>query len=213
MKSVLKGLLGVILGLCLVAVGVVVSPMVAGFWAVNAIVNSEPVSRETETADTRVIHAISRTEQVALLSLGIQGIEKKTEKTSFFGVDIPGSERALFLQYTFRAKLGINGEEVKVEQTGENEFTVSVPAFIVIGHDDVTFSLAAEDNGVLSWVTPEIDTIEMTNEILSDGARQEYIESNEDLLREQAEAFYRGIVHGIDPTVDLKFEFGPRSSQ
>lgn len=200
MKSAAKWVLGVILAVCLVGVGaVLVSPLLGN------VMN--PLGTKSETINTQVVNAITRTEEVALLSLGIQGIEQKTRKMDFFGVDIPGSERALYLQYSFTAKLGIDGKQVKIEPLDDKSFRIAIPAFTFIGHDDVTFGLAVESNGALSWTTPEIDTIEMTNSILNDDAQQKYLDSYQELLREQAKAFYRGIITGIDPAIDLEFAF------
>lgn len=76
-----------------------------------------------------------------------------------------------------------------------------------MGHDDQTFELVAEDNGALSWVTPEIDSVEMVNKILDDTAQAEYIASNAETLQEQAASFYRGIVTGIDPELTVEFAY------
>ncbi len=188
-------------------VAIVAAVVVFGGPVLNGYLNAKPVETKSESSNTQVIAAITRTEQVALVSLGIQGIAEKTQSTTIFGMEVPGSERALFLQYTFNAKLGLDGKDVEIEKTGENEFTITMPEFIFIGHDDVNFKLATEKNGVLSWATPEIDTFEMTNNILSDEAQVEYVQANRKLLREQAKAFYSGIVSGIDPSIDLDFEF------
>lgn len=144
---------------------------------------------------------------VSLLSLGIQGIAEKTGKTTVFGVEVPGSERATFIQYTFSAKLGFDGKDVKIEERGTNQYTISIPEFVFIGHDDVDLKLVTEKNGVLSWTNPKIDTLEMANHILNDKAQDGYIDSNEAVLKDQAKAYYNGIVKGIDPTIDLDFEF------
>ena len=71
----------------------------------------------------------------------------------------------------------------------------------------MTFKVAVEKNGVLSWVTPEIDTVEMTNQILNDETQQKYLDDNEEILREQAQAFYKGIVGAIDPDIRLEFDY------
>src|SRR5690606_12070252 len=48
----------------------------------------------TEESSSQVITSITRTEEVSLLSLGIQGIDSKkaNSKVPFLGLDIPGSE-------------------------------------------------------------------------------------------------------------------------
>lgn len=168
---------------------------------------SSPVGATSQYHNTQVINAVTRTEEVSLLSLGIQGIAEKTGKTTVFGVEVPGSERATFIQYTFSAKLGFDGKDVKIEERGTNQYTISIPEFVFIGHDDVDLKLVTEKNGVLSWTNPKIDTLEMANHILNDKAQDGYIDSNEAVLKDEAKAYYNGIVKGIDPTIDLDFKF------
>ena len=57
------------------------------------------------TSDTQVIRSMERTKEVALLRLGITGIISQENKSHFFNMEIPGTERARFIQYTFDAKL------------------------------------------------------------------------------------------------------------
>lgn len=190
-----------------VAVGLVV---VAGLVAVGiakAFPNFSLFESASETRNTQIINSITREEQVVLLSLGIQGISEQRERGSFLGVDVPGSGRASFVQYAFNAKLGIEGNDVKIVQTGESDLLVSIPKFIFIGHDNESFRTVVEDNGALSWVTPEIDTVEMINTILNDDAQDQYIDSNQEILEDQARVFYTAIVTSIDPTIAIRFEF------
>ncbi|MGD8214017.1 hypothetical protein [Aestuariimicrobium sp. Y1814] len=166
-----------------------------------------PITVETEKNDTRIIESITRKEQVVLLSLGIQGIAEQTQTTKLFGKSIPGSSRAMFVQYNFHAKLGIEGKDVEIQQTGDDEYLVTIPEFIFIGHDKESFKLVTEDKGVLGFVTPEIDPVEMINGILNDDAKQQYVNTNREVLRDQAQAFYSGIILSIDPAVKVKFAF------
>ena len=162
---------------------------------------------ESESTDTRVIQAITREEQVVLLSLGIQGISEKTERITFLGVDVPGSERASFVQYSFNAKLGIDGRDVRIVPRGEKKYRISIPEYIFIGHSNEDFKLVAENNGALSFITPENDPVEMINNILSEDTQAEYIANNEEILREQAVMFYSGIITGIDPEISITYDF------
>lgn len=200
------GIVGAVLGsLLLVVAGILLS----GLALVQSIFGSTPVSTQTETVDSQVINAIERTQEVSLVSLGIQGIEKKAESTTtYFGMVVPGSERTKFLQYAFDAKLGLDGENVSIEQTGEKEFTVTVSQFTFIGYDNMHFEVATESNGVMSWVTPEIDSAAMANSILNDEAKQKYLSSHREILQEQAQAFYGGIIRAVDPGIDVTFDFG-----
>lgn len=166
-----------------------------------------PFGIESESHDSQVIQAIERTQEVSLVSLGIQGIKQKDQSGTIFGMNIPGTGEKVFLQYSFDAKLGIDGAQVNVTKTGKNAYLIAVPEFIFIGYDEPTFKVAAEDGGALSWVTPDIDEVEMVNEILNDDARRTYIDSNEQLLKEQTKVFYRSLITSIDPAVTMTFEF------
>lgn len=175
--------------------------------AVRAVPALALAGSDSESRDARVVDAITREEQVVLLSLGIEGIAEQTERGSFLGIDVPGSGRATFVQYGFRAKLGIDGDGVRISRVGEDALVISVPEFVFIGHDDESFRTVIENNGVLSWVTPQIDTAEMITTILDGDAQEQYIEANTDVLEDQARAFYTGIVNGIDPHLTVMFEF------
>jgi len=201
--SFTKKVLVSVVAICLVAVGALLA-----LGATSVFPSLSLFDTASETRDTQIINSVTRKEQVVLLSLGIQGISEKNQRGSFpFGIDVPGSERASFVQYGFNAKLGIEGKDVKFVQTGKTDLLVSIPKFIFIGHDKESFKLVAEVNGVLSWVAPKIDTIEMINNILNNDAQKKYIDSNEEILRDQAKVFYTSIITSIDPTIAIRFEF------
>lgn len=162
---------------------------------------------ESYSHDSQVIHAIERTQEVSLLSLGVQGIREENRSSEVFGKSIPGTGERVFLQYNFDAKLGVDGAEVTVTKTGKSAFLISVPEFIFIGYEEPTFKVAVEDGGVLSWATPDIDQVEMVNDILNDDARETYIASYEELLQEQTRTFYDSLITSIDPAVVTTFEF------
>lgn len=191
-------LLALLLALVLVGVGI--------FALVRATADQEDYT----TRNSQVIQSITREQQVVLLSLGIQGIMERSQDSHLFGLEnlpIPWSERASFIQYEFTAKLGHDGAEVQIDELGENRFRITVPEFEFIGHSDEQFKVAAEDNGVLSWITAPIDPVQMVNDILSDSTKDEYVEKNQDLLQDQAEAFYNGILQGIDPEITAEYVF------
>lgn len=192
---------------CIFAVGAL-----SALGGMKAMPNIFSSGIDSETRSTQLVKSITREEQVVLLSLGIQGIEKKSESGKFFAGTFfetgnPGGERTKFIQYTFKAKLGIEGKDVTVEQTGEGEIIVSIPEFIFIGNSDPDFELVAEKNGALSWATAEIDSLDMVNSILSTDNQKHFVDENVEILEDQARAFYRGIITSIDPTVDVTFEF------
>ncbi|MGB3374235.1 MAG: hypothetical protein WBA87_03750 [Microbacterium sp.] len=163
----------------------------------------------TQESSSQVITSITRTEEVSLLSLGIQGIDsKKTKgKDPFFGMELPGTERATFIQYEFKAKLGFDAKHVKIKALDDNAYRVSIPQFIFIGHSDIKLELIADTSGGLSAFTPEIKQLDMANKVLSDKEQSKYIADNEETLREQAEFFYTRIVSAIEPEATLEFEF------
>ncbi|GAA3881060.1 hypothetical protein [Tessaracoccus defluvii] len=163
----------------------------------------------SESHDRQVIAAVQRTEEIALVSLGIEGILDESKESTFLGVKVPGSKRLTLMQYGFTAKLGVDGAGVRIEPADENTYEISFPEFIFIGFDDPTFKVAAEDNGILSWATPEIDSLEMVNKVLTDDAKSEYIVANEELLQEQATTFYTSILRAVDPDIELTFVFRP----
>lgn len=167
----------------------------------------DAVDTVSTSSNTQVIASMRSVQEVALLSLGVQGIAERTEQRTIFGVRVPGAGREVFMQYDFKAKVGLDGQAVQFRELGDDELRISIPEFIFIGHDDVTFKVAVEKNGVLSWVTPEIDSVEMTNAILNDETQQQYLDDNEEILREQAQAFYKGIAHAIDPEIRLEFDY------
>ena len=91
--------------------------------------------------------------------------------------------------------------------TGDKAFIVTIPDFIFIGHNNEEFKIAVEDNGVLSFVTPEVDTVALIQRVLSDDARDEHVESNREVLEQQATNFYTGIIKGIDHEIDVDVKF------
>jgi hypothetical protein len=199
----LRALLVAFLGICLVGVGAVVA-----LGATGALPGFRLFGASAETRNTQIVTAVTREEQVVLLSLGIQGIEVKDQgPTEFFGIKIPGSERAAFLEYGFNAKVGIDGRHVHVQQTAEKEYLVSIPEFSFLGHSDEHFRVAAVENGVLSFISAPIDPVEMINGILNEASQRKYVDSNTELLKDQSKAFYTGIISAIDPTISLNFEF------
>lgn len=160
------------------------------------------------TSDTQIYQSVQREEKVSLLALGIQGIEKKTADGKILGVPAPAADRTTLIQYQFTARVGIDGEKVTiVAGDTENAYVISIPEFIFIGYDDPHFEDAIESNGPLSFLTEEVEVTQMINTILSDENQQAYIEDHEQTLRDQAQAYYTGIIASIDPDATVTFEF------
>jgi hypothetical protein len=166
-----------------------------------------PFGISSESKDSQVITAIKRTQEVSLLSLGVQGIKSEKRSSDVWGIGIPGSGETVFLQYEFDAKLGIDGALVKLNKTAESAYAVTVPDFTFIGYSDPTFEVAVEDNGIMSWTTPDIDQVEMVNEILNDESRQNYLDEQRSTLEDQAKVFYDGLITSIDPEAKTTYVF------
>ena len=166
-----------------------------------------PFGVDHEEQNSQVVNAITRQEKVVLLKLGMQGIASKSVQSTILGVDVPGTARALYLQYNYSAMLGIDGSAVTVTPETENTYRINVPAFEFLGHSDVEFKKAIEKNGIISLVTPEIDVAEMTTQLLNDTAKDQLIADNREALQDQARVFYTGIIHGIDPEAKIEMSF------
>jgi hypothetical protein len=188
---------------CVACAGV----LIIALSAMNVLRLPELFAAEETTSDSQVIEAVSRTEEVALLALAVQGIERKDTQGKLLGVTVPASDRTALLQYEFTAKVGVDGSDVTVDGNGDDGYIVTVPPFIFVGYDAPRFEDPIESNGAISWLTPEIKETEMVNEILSAEKQQEYIAAHLEDLRAQTEAFYEGIVLGVDPSARVEFRF------
>jgi hypothetical protein len=166
-----------------------------------------PFGVNAERKDSQVITAVERTQEVSLLSLAVQGLTSETRDREIFGQSVPGSGETVYIEYAFRAKLGLDGEQVDVRRSGSSAYVVSVPDFLVIGYDEPTFEMAVEDNGVLSWVTPDVDQLDMVNDVFDDDAQREYLDDQQSALEEQTKVFYDSLITGIDPDARITYEF------
>jgi hypothetical protein len=166
-----------------------------------------PIGVKSSSEDSQVIQAIERTQEVSLVSLGIQGLSNQKKCSEVFGKCVPGSSESVFVQYEFDAKLGIDGSDVRVEKTGETTFSVSIPKFSFIGYDQPTFKVATQSGGVLRFITPDIDRVEMINKILDENAQDKYIESNGQVLKDQTKVFYESLIKSVDSDAEVTFEF------
>ncbi|QGU04178.1 hypothetical protein [Corynebacterium comes] len=175
-----------------------------GAWTLKKMPTLEaPLETVTESSNEKIVTAVDRQEQLVLLSANVQGLSEERANRG----NLPGTERTQFVKYTYRAKLGIEGGDVNIKETGDNRYLISVPEFIFIGHDRAKFEIAVENNGPLSWITPDIDTAKTITKILNEDAKAEQVKENRDLLEDQTENFYTGIIHGIDDQVEIEFEF------
>lgn len=180
---------------------------IGGFTMVKNLGWLSPFGINSRSHDSQVIHALERTQEVALVGLGIEGIKEEEQDGEIFGVDVWGTTQKVFMRYSFNAKLGIDGEKVKVTKKAEDSYLISVPEFTFIGYEDLNFEVAVEDGSVLSWTTPDIDKVEMVNEVLNDDEKDKYVISNEDILEAQTKVFYDSLIKSIDSTIVTEYEF------
>jgi hypothetical protein len=180
---------------------------IVGFTVLKNAGLLSPLGIKSETADSQVVQSIKRTEEVSLLALGIQGITSEERCSTAFGKCVPGTSDEVYMQYNFTGKLGIDGAGVEVTESGADTYTISVPTFEFIGYSEPTFEVAVTDDGVLSWVTEDIDQAAMITKILSDDAQQKYLDDNEAMLQEQTRVFYDNIIMSVAPQAKITYEF------
>lgn len=161
----------------------------------------------TYDRDSQIVQSVEAKEEVALVSLGIQGIKRRETAGNAFWGQIPGATRVSLLQYEFHAKLGLDGSRVKVTPKGNGQFTVMIPNFIFIGYDKPHFEAAIDQNGALSWFAPEIEETDLINAILGEDSQKDYLTKYDDDLKEQAKVFYTSIITAIDPAATISWEF------
>jgi hypothetical protein len=190
---------------CVIVIAAAIASFVLGAVSVPAF--ASVFGNNSQSHDVQVIESFERQEEVALVSLGIQGIERGTDAGQVLGVTVPGADRLTLIQYTFQAKLGVDGKRVRIESNGDGTFYVTVPEFSFIGYDQPEFEDPIRQNGALSFLTPEVNEPAMINSILSEDAQQEYLRQYADLLKEQTKSYYTNIATSIDPDAKLKFEF------
>lgn len=86
---------------------------VVALGGVAILQNKGIIGTQGDALNTRVIKSVEREEQVVLLSLGIEGLAEKSSNKEVLGVGIPWTDRTQFVQYSYKAKLGIEGKDVK----------------------------------------------------------------------------------------------------
>jgi hypothetical protein len=192
-----------LVGLVALVVGGLIVSRNAGFLS--------PFGIESTSRDSQVIQAVERTQEVALVGLNIQGLTSEKRSSTIFGRSVPGTGETVYIQYEFTAKVGIDGSKVGISRDGADGYEVSVPAFSFIGYDQPKFEEAVTDGGVLSFVTADIDTLQLVNKILGDDQQDDYVSKNRDVLEEQTKAFYGRLITSIDPGADVEYTFATDS--
>lgn len=174
---------------------------------VGTMLTGSLLGARSEVTSSQVIESVTLEEEVVLLGLNTQGITSQETSTTFGGLDLPGTTRESYIRYTLTAKLGIDGRDVAITESGENAYVVEIPDFIYIGEDDTDYEVIVEENGLLSWVTPDVDVLELASDLPTQSDKAEYLRLNDQALRDQAEVFYGNIIASIDPDADVTFEF------
>ena len=198
-------LLWQVLLLIVVLVGGAAAAFASG--GLNALALKSLFSSSSSERDSQVVQAVTRVQEVALLSLHIEGVTRHESNGEILGVAIPASEKTTLIQYKFDAKLGVDGSQVKIEPTGPKSFRVTIPHFIGIGFDKPKFEDALERSNPLGMLAAPAIQSRMTNNVLSDENKQKYVTQNAAALKDQAKLFYTGIIANVDPEITVDFEF------
>lgn len=162
-----------------------------------------------ESNETQVVTAMKKQKEVAVLGLSVTDIYDKSQATTFFGLDVPFSEKTSYLKGTFDAKLGFDGKQVKIKQSkvDDNKYTIIIPSFVVVGISNPKFEVIDSKGEMLSFVTENIDTHDLANKAMSDKTLKKYIKMNKEWLEEQSQTYYEGLLRKIDSNIKLEFKF------
>lgn len=162
-----------------------------------------------ESNETQVVTAMKKQKEVAVLGLSVTDIYDKSQATTFFGLDVPFSEKTSYLKGTFDAKLGFDGKQVKIKQSkvDDNKYTIIIPSFVVVGISNPKFEVVDSKGEMLSFVTENIDTHDLANKAMSDKTLKKYIKMNKEWLEEQSQTYYEGLLRKIDSNIKLEFKF------
>lgn len=166
-----------------------------------------PWAHKSQSESSLVVTALECTEEVSLLSVGVQGITEARESAILFGFTLPGGDKARFIQYEFDLKLRLDGSQVEIAETGDHSYSLTIPGFIVIGNSQPHSVTAVEDNGIINWATADVDELDTVNEVLNADELADLIAYNWDLLEDQTKLFYGSIIRSIDPTIEVAFVF------
>lgn len=192
-----------VFGVVVVVLGALVAGVAVGIFTPPWLVTA--ASSHSVVKNTQVVTSIEKTEQTALLELGIQGISEAKGIPPAALKDFPLLQKARYMQYSMTAKLGV--DEVKVEATDDHEFLVTVPPFIWIGYDDLEIERVIGDDGMLSALTTQVSEYEQFNSIVDQELKQKHLAGNQQALRDQATHYFTKMATSIDPSAMLTFQF------
>ena len=162
---------------------------------------------KSESTETQVVTAMQKLQEVSVLGLSVTDIYDQSEQQKFFGVQIPLSEKQVFLKGTFDVKLGFDGQEVTVAKRKEHTYNISVPKFITIGISNPKFEIIDSKGQFLSFITKDIDTHKLSDQAVSDETLQKYVTQNNEWLQEQTTNYFNNIITAIDSEATITMNF------
>lgn len=191
-----------------VLVVAVVLALGLGFGAAT-VTNAWDLDFWSRSSDSQVVQSIEFSEDITLLKLGVQGIDRVSGGSTFIKWHVPGTGTAQYVQYKFTANLGVDGSQVTIDKIAENRYRITVPEFEFLSNSDPEFETAVEDDGVISFINQDDDdaVLDAVNVILNSETKSQYVTDNRQLLELQCETFYTNIVRAIDPTIELEFVY------
>lgn len=160
------------------------------------------------TRDSQAIMAIELQDEIVLMSSAMNGTHQVENHRKVFGDRrMWGSGKSVLVEYSYKSKLGFNGEDVNIKPKRNNRYEIIIPEFKVIGYDDVDMKTVDTRNGPLSFGTEDIDTGQLITQIMDSNKIGEIIDDNRQLLELQTEDFFWDLILEIDDEVDLDFTF------
>lgn len=190
-----------------ITVGLIILALVATVFITLKVSGSSIFETETKTNETQTITYLKKNKEIALVTLGITDIIDETNSQKIFGQEIPWSDKQTFIKATFEAKLGIDGKDVIIEKVNNNEYKITIPKFIFIGYDQPKIEHVVDNNGVLSFVTEDVNQAQMVNKMFSEENKEKYVNQYTDLLKESTEEFYNNLLPEFDKDVKLTFVY------
>lgn len=192
-----------VFGVVALVLGALVAGVAAGVltpaWLVSALGSHSIVKNE------QVVTSIEKKEQTVLLALGVQGISEAKGIPPAILKDFPLLQKARYMQYSMKAKLGV--DSVEVTSTGDHEFVVTVPEFIWIGEEGLHIDRVIGNDGVLSAFTEQLSESEQFNTIVDEELKDKYLADNQQALRDQTEFYFTKLATSIDPDAKVTFTF------
>ncbi|MEX2804270.1 DUF4230 domain-containing protein [Streptococcus sp. H31] len=162
--------------------------------------NSAAKQTDNNTQSASQVHYLEKVNEVVFLNAGIHQVIKKSNVSSFFGIDIPFSKKTALIIVHYKAKFGIKNN-VTIKQTGENSYTVKVPKLQVIGIEldgENPYELYDSNGELLSFSTQNIDTGELVTNEISNKRQQVYLKEYKEMIEESARDYYKNIFSSIN---------------